>query len=292
MNELHLHIDGSLRRETLKEWCPDLNVNSFGFRKGMNLRECLACFDITVAAVNSPERIQRVVEEICEDQQLRGVSKSELRFAPHIHQATPAEMLDGATRGLDENTNLILCGLYGFDPKKIEELVELAKNNSRVVGIDIAGGPKSTDKWGLHHYVDAYQEAKKYGIGRTIHVSEGRESQEIIDAITMLDAQRLGHACSLLDSGEALELVLSKGVVIEACPTSNLHTGIYQSPSHHPIRKWIEKGVRVSVCADNSLMSATNTIKELWSTRFFCSLTDDHHKWIEESSQLGLFRRE
>mgnify|MGYP003304174066 CR=1 FL=1 len=39
MNELHLHVDGSLRKETLKEWCPDLHVHSFGFRKGMNLSQ-------------------------------------------------------------------------------------------------------------------------------------------------------------------------------------------------------------------------------------------------------------
>tara|TARA_Y100001938_G_C8093212_1_gene436396 strand:- start:175 stop:1053 length:879 start_codon:yes stop_codon:yes gene_type:complete len=291
MNELHLHIDGSIRPNTLQEWLPELNVKAFGFRKGMNLRECLACFETTVGVLNSPSRLERVVKELCTDQKRWGVEESELRFAPHIHNVDNKELLDAAVRGLDSSSNLILCGLYGFDPKKIEELVELAKNEPRVVGIDIAGGPKNTDKWGMHHYVDAYQEAKKHGIGRTVHVSEGREPQEIIDAITMLDAQRLGHACSLLDSEEALELVLAKEVVIEACPTSNLHTGVYQSPSHHPIRKWIEKGVRVSVCADNSLMSATNTIKELWSTRFFCSLTDDHHKWIEESSQLGLFRR-
>ena len=80
-------------------------------------------------------------------------------------------------------------------------------------------------------------------------------------------------------------------IVIEACPTSNLHTGIYKRPSEHPIRRWIEKGIRVSICADNSLMSGTNTITELWSTRFFSSLDERHVRWIKESSELGLFRR-
>jgi len=291
MNELHLHIDGSIRKSTLAEWCPDLHVHSFGFKRGMTLDECLSCFATTVSALNSPERIERAVREICEDQKQIGVDKTELRFAPHIHGVDTLEMVDAATRGLDKDTNLILCGLYGENPKSFESLVEIAINNRRVVGIDIAGGPKKTDKYGLHHYADAYQEAKRYDIGRTAHVGEGRPVSEIIDAILTLDLQRLGHACSLLQSERALGLVLDRMIVIEACPTSNLDTGIYKSPSQHPIKRWIEKGVRVSICADNSLMSGTNTIAELWSTKFFSGLQEEEIKWVKESSKLGLFRR-
>ena len=291
MNELHLHIDGSIRKSTLAEWCPELHIRSFGFRRGMTLQECLSCFATTVGALNSPERLERAVREICEDQKSIGVHRTELRFAPHIHGVDTLEMVDAATRGLDNDTNLILCGLYGEKPKTFESLVEIAKTNKRVVGIDIAGGPKKTDKYGLHHYVDAYQEAKRYGIGRTAHVGEGRPASEIVDAILMLGLQRLGHGCSLLESERALDLVKNQNIVIEACPTSNLHTGIYKSPTQHPIKRWIEKGVRVALCADNSLMSGTNTMTEIWSTRFFSDLRDSHIDWIEKSSKLGLFRR-
>ncbi len=257
----------------------------------MTLQECLSCFATTVGALNSPERMERAVREICEDQKSIGVHRTELRFAPHIHGVDTLEMVDAATRGLDNDTNLILCGLYGESPKTFESLVEIAKSNKRVVGIDIAGGPKKTDKYGLHHYVDAYSEAKRYSIGRTAHVGEGRPASEIVDSILMLDLQRLGHACSLLESERALDLVRDRVIVIEACPTSNLDTGIYKTPSQHPIKRWIEKGVRVSICADNSMMSGTNTIAELWSTRFFSDLRDEDVKWIKESSRLGLFWR-
>ena len=291
MNELHLHIDGSIRKSTLKEWCPDLHVHSFGFKRGMTLQECLACFATTVTALSSPRRMERAVKEICEDQRKIGVNRTELRFAPHIHGVDTLEMVDAATSALDANTNLILCGLYGENPKTFETLVEIAKTNRKVVGIDIAGGPKKTDKYGIHHYAEAYAEAKLHGIGRTAHVGEGRPASEIVDAILTLDLQRLGHACSLLESQRALDLVLERCIVVEACPTSNLDTGIYKTPSQHPIKRWIEKGVRVSICADNSMMSGTNTIAELWSTRFFSGLQEDHVKWIEESSRLGLFWR-
>ena len=70
------------------------------------------------------------------------------------------EVVRAAILGLSYNFKLILCGLYGQNPSVIESLVEVAKKYKDVVGIDIAGGPRPTDKWGLHHYVDAYQEAK------------------------------------------------------------------------------------------------------------------------------------
>lgn len=291
MYELHLHIDGSIRRKTLKEWRPDICSESFGFKPGMNLFDCLSCFKVTVEALNSPRRIERVVREICEDQRALGVKKSELRFAPHIHNANAKEMLDGAVTGLDKDTDLILCGLYGFRPEMIEELVDLAKSEDRVVGIDIAGSPKNTDKWGLHHYIDAYKEAKKYNIGRTVHVSEGRSPQEIIDAIRMLDAQRLGHACTLLKHEGALELVKDKEIVIEACITSNVDTGIYKSVSEHPIKKWINMGVKVAICADNSLMSRTNTLDQFRIIKNKCSLSDKDIDWCHKSARDSLFRR-
>lgn len=291
MNELHLHIDGSIRRSTLQEWCPNIDIKSFGFRRGMNLSDCLSCFSTTVEALSTPERMQRAVQEICEDQKKYGVKKSELRFAPHIHKANPEEMIDAAIRGLDNDATLILCGLYGFEPKKIEQLVDWAKSKKKIVGIDIAGGPNNSDKYGLRDYVDAYKEALNIGVGRTVHVGEGRGSEEIVEAIKTLNVNRIGHACSLLESPEATALVLDRKITVEACPTSNVHTGIYSSPSYHPIKEWISAGIRVSICADNSLMSATNTISELWATRFFSSLSDGDVKWVQESSTSGLFSR-
>ena len=179
--------------------------------------------------------------------------------------------------------------MYGQNPKVIESLVDIAKKYKKVVGIDIAGGPRVTDKWGLHHYVDAYQEAKKYNIGRTIHVSEGRGPQEIIDAILLLDAQRLGHACSVLDNQEAMELVRYKRVVIEACPTSNVHTGIYKSIAEHPIKEWIKNKLSVVICADNTLMSNVTTYQEIKNVREQCKLNSQQISWCYNSATLGRF---
>ena len=292
MYELHLHIDGSIRRSTFLELAKKNNVyvpKNFGFTSGMSLREALSMFDKTVSVMQQMDVITRVTREICDDIREDGVVYAELRFAPQLHSENIEEVVKAAIAGLKYNFKLILCGLYGQNPKVIESLVDIAKKYKKVVGIDIAGGPRVTDKWGLHHYVDAYQEAKKYNIGRTIHVSEGRGPQEIIDAILLLDAQRLGHACSVLDNQEAMELVRYKRVVIEACPTSNVHTGIYKSVSEHPIKEWIKNKLSVVICADNTLMSNVTTYQEIKNVREQCKLNSQQISWCYNSATLGRF---
>lgn len=290
MYELHVHLDGSLRKETLYELGELYDIaipKQFGFRDGMGLSAALSMFQLTVSLMQDKNIIKRLVEELCDDLNHDGVEYAEIRYAPNLHGIDIEEIVNASCEGLKYGYKLILCGLYGNSPKTIEILVELAKKYKDIVGIDIAGGPRSTDKWGLHHYVDAFQEAKKYNIGRTIHVSEGRSPQEIIDAVLMLEAQRLGHACTILESPEAIEIVKDKNVVIEACPTSNVHTGIYCNVLQHPIKKWIKEEIPVTVCADNLLMSRTNTSKEILNFNF----NKEELEWIYQSSQLGRFNR-
>ena len=97
------------------------------------------------------------------------------------------------------------------------------------------------------------------GLPKTIVVSTG----EIREAIELLHAQRIGHGTTLLDDPSVVELVVARGVTLEACPTSNLHTGVIAKLTDHPLPRWLAAGVRVCVCADNTLLSDTDARREL-----------------------------
>jgi len=65
-----------------------------------------------------------------------------------------------------------------------------------------------------------------------------------------------------------VELVAERGVTIEACLTSNVHTGVIASQDDHPLPSWLAAGVRVCLCTDNTLLSATDARRELaWAAR-------------------------
>ncbi|MBR58535.1 MAG: adenosine deaminase [Myxococcales bacterium] len=268
-SDLHRHLDGSLRLSTLRDLADDAGValpqdeSEIHFFAGMGLDQALARFGITLSVLQTPDAVRRVAAEICEDAASEGVSTLEIRFAPQLHQgAAPEEIVDAALDGVGGRAGVILCGLYGEPPTVLERLVTIGHAREGVCGIDLAGGPGPGHSFGMEDYKQAYRLARDSGLGRTVHAGEGRPPAEIRFAIEHLHAQRIGHGTSLLDDPAVLDLVLERGVLIEACPTSNVHTGIIGAVTEHPLATWLRLGVLVTVCTDNTLLSQVDAPTE------------------------------
>ena len=88
-----------------------------------------------------------------------------------------------------------------------------------------------------------------------MHAGEGRPPSEIREAIERLHAQRIGHGTTLMDDEAVVDLVRERGVTIEACLTSNLHTGAVPEIAAHPLPRLLHAGVAVTICTDNTLFS-------------------------------------
>ena len=264
--ELHLHLDGSLRPSTVHELAAARGVAvplNLLFHAGMGLDEALSKFAFTVSLLQQPAEVRRVASELCEDEARDGVTTLEIRFAPQLHGGASVEdIVDAALEGIAERGGLILCGLYGDDPAVLEHLVDVGRTRPGVVGIDLAGGPSPTQAFRLADYARPFRRAKDLGLGRTVHAGEGRPPEELRIAIEQLDAQRIGHGTTLLDDPRVLDLVLERGVTLEACPTSNVHTGVIRDFAEHPLARWLSLGVKACVCADNSLLSDVSTAQE------------------------------
>jgi adenosine deaminase len=259
LSDLHRHLDGSLREATLRELAAGLGVAvpaQFRFSRGMGLAAALRCFELSLAVLQTAAAVRRVAHEICADAAREGVTTLELRFAPQLHGgASPAAIVEAAAEGVAGRAGLILCGLLGEDPSVLETLVGVARSCSAVVGIDLAGGPSPAHRHRLRDYSRPFSLARDAGLGRTVHAGEGRPPSEIREAVLLLHAQRIGHGTTLLEDPAVADLVRERGVTIEACLTSNLHTGAVPELSAHPLPRLLGGGVRVTVCTDNTLFS-------------------------------------
>lgn len=266
--DLHRHLDGSLRESTAHELAQELSVEvptNLYFKPHMDLGTALSHFEFTLKLLQNTKNITRVAQEIFADAKNDGVDLLEVRFGPHLHRREGLSLeaiIDAALEGLDGKAGLILCGLYGDDPKLIKSFVEISKSRRGVVALDLAGGPHSDQNFVLSDYREAFTLAAEYGLGRTVHAAEGRSPQEIITAVEVLHAQRIGHGVTLLESEEALKLVLEKDIVIEACPTSNLQCGVIPSYEEHPLGKWLDLGVKACLNTDNTFFSQVNSSQE------------------------------
>jgi adenosine deaminase len=294
LSELHRHLDGSMRAATLEELACERGLSvpaDLAFFAGMGLDAALSRFGFTLSCLDTPDAVERVAREMCEDADEEGISTFEIRFAPQLHGGATGDFVDAALSGIDGRAGLLLCGLYGDPPDVLEALVDLAIPRPGVLGIDLAGGPSPAHDWSLAAYAAPYARAAKAGLGRTVHAGEGRPPEEIRVAIDVLGAQRIGHGTTLLEDPDVVDLVRSRGVTLEACPTSNWQVGILPSVNDHPLPRWLDLDLKVCVNTDNTLLSAVSAPEELERAARMPGMTDAKVSRLLECGREAGFRR-
>ncbi len=293
ISDLHRHLDGSVRPATLAEFAhPNQVPTDLAFHKGMGLAAALGCFAYVLKHLKTPDRVRLVAAEMCEDAVAEGVTTLEIRFAPQLHTgASPEAIVDAVLAGIDGRAGLILCGLYGEDPKHLAKNLEIALTRPGVVAIDLAGGPQLGQGDFMQPYAASFRRAADAGLGRTAHAGEGRPAAEIRQAIEVLGVQRIGHGTTLLSDPAVLDLVLENDVVIEACPTSNVHTSAIESVADHPVAQWLDAGVKVAICADNTLFSEVTAADELRKIRAVPGIDDAAIETLVAMGHAAAFQR-
>jgi adenosine deaminase len=295
--DLHRHLDGSLRPATVADLARELGLRvpaDLLFHAGMGFGAALSRFEFTLSLLQRPEAVRRVAAEMADDAAASGVTTLEIRFAPQLHRkegATIEAIVDAALEGAAGRAGLVLCGIYGEPPSMLESLVDAAKSRPGVVGIDLAGGPSSGHTVRLEDYEAPYRRAADLGIGRTVHAAEGRPVAEIRAAVERLGAQRIGHGTTLLDDPAVVDLVLARDVVIESCPTSNLHTGAVPSLEAHPLPRWLERGIRACINTDNTLLSDIDAPEEHRRARAIPGMTQQLMARAIATGHATAFRR-
>jgi len=282
--DLHCHLDGSLRPETVRElWNalparerpriaaePEVAVIP---RVPCSLEAYLKAFAITVALLQTEDALERAAWELCEDAAREGVVYIEIRFAPLLHLGRgliPDEVVEAvlagtrrAERELPIHVGVILCGMREEPPERSAEVALLAGRyrDRGVVGFDLAGPEKG---FPLADHSVALRLAREAGVHLTLHAGEGCCPEHIGEALD-LGAERIGHGVYLFQDPAAEERVREARIPLEVCPTSNLQiSGIMRTLSDHPLRRYLDQGIRVTVNTDNRLMSQTSSTDELW----------------------------
>lgn len=282
--DLHLHLDGSLRADTVLDLARQqgmaLPVWTAGevrnllevWGKASDLAEYLTKFDLPVRILQNPEALTRVAAELIEDVAKENVRYAEVRFAPWLHvrrgmrlsQAIRA-VIDGLCRGQEATgvrSRLIVCCMRHHSPQDNLTLAEVAVRckEAGVSALDLAGDEALSTPSTLP--VEAFRLAREQGLHRTVHAGEGAGPESIRLAIDLLGAERLGHGVRLREDPALMEEVRRRGIALEMCPTSNVQTSVVAEVGQHPIDTYLRAGVRVTVNTDNRRVSRTSLTKE------------------------------
>lgn len=282
--DLHCHLDGAVRPPTILDLAeqqghrlPTRDLRKLGkyFRVSRNnrsLRGFLAVFRRIYPLIRTPDAVQRIAFELCEDQAYEGVKYFETRFAPSLCADTPRGMeaiVRAALRGLKAgglkhgvDARLILCILRPHSPEAGAATIRIAKKlaGDGLVGVDLAGDEDAPA--GPHRA--SFEAAAEAGLGITIHAGEAGPPENIREAIFDLKATRIGHGVALGRDPELVWYAREQRITIEMCLTSNLQTAAVRGIAAHPFPKYDREGLRVTLNTDDPAISGI-TLSGEWA---------------------------
>jgi adenosine deaminase len=292
--DLHVHLDGSLRAETILDLAAEQGVelpasDLPGIRKALHAGEntgslvkYLEAFDITLRVMQTRESLYRVAYELAEDAAAENVRYMEVRYSPMLHTREGlrlTEVVETVLRGLHDaevdhgiESKLILCGIRNISPQSSLEMAELvvAYKGRGVVGFDLAGAEYD---YPAKDHQEAFALVRRNNINVTIHAGEAYGPPSIAQALHDCGAHRIGHGCRLREDGDLLHYVVDHRIPLECCPSSNVQTGAIASLQTHPLRLYKNLGARVTINTDNRLITDTTMSKELWLSHTQIGLT-------------------
>lgn len=233
---------------------------------------------------SSPSAIERSVYEVI-GKEYRGsrVTQIELRFNPMKRNLNSELDLDhiihAALRGMDRamleygvKAGLIFCLAREFDHPLNTILVEKAiKYRMRgVVGIDLAGTEKNALELRpevVGQYEELFDRARKAGLKCTVHTGEtkGTGAEGVMAVVERLKPHRIGHGIRAAYDENAMKVLRERDVVLELCPTSNLHTKAVEGLDElrHIIKTFWDRRVKFTINTDGPYLLETDMRREI-----------------------------
>lgn len=264
--ELHVHLDGSLNPTEVNKIMNNETRSLLIGKNKTSLEQYLNTFDLPIKLLQTRENLINFSKTLAMDLYEDDVIYAEIRFCPLLHTSilSKEEVVEAVLEGLRQvpevKTRLILCMMRQFSMDKNLEIVKLAKNylNKGVVGLDLAGDEA---RYKTATFKQLFEIIKIDNIPFTIHAGEADGIESIEQAISF-GAKRIGHGIRAIESEETINKIIKNNVTLEVCPTSNLDTGVYKNMDEYPVKKLIDKGVKITINTDNRTVSNTTLEKE------------------------------
>ncbi len=280
--ELHCHLDGSLRPETLFDLAREYGVtmprnDADSLRQFMivhdarHLEDYLQRFQVTLSVMQRPGALERIAFELAEDAHQDGAWYIEVRFAPILNVREGMQthdVVEAVVQGLvrAEKTHgiigrVIITALRNESPHLSVELARLAvaMKGKGVVGFDLAGGEQGHP---ASRHAAAFEFARNHDMACTCHAGEGYGPASIREAVHTCAVHRIGHGTRLLEDPSLMDYINDRRIPVEICITSNVQTRVAESYETHPVRQFFDAGLNVVLNTDNRLMSGTTLTDE------------------------------
>jgi adenosine deaminase len=274
--DLHRHLDGSIRLETVLEVAEAQGIALPGVDlatlrphvvvegKAAGLMDFIGRFRWLTAILHDLDTCRRVAYENVEDAQREGIDYIELRFSPwfmaETHGLDPAGVVEAVADGVvaaerDTGVRAQIIGIMSrtYDTETCHrELDALLAHRDHLVAIDLAG---DEEKFPAGRFREHFRRAREAGLQVTVHAGEVAGPESVWTAIRELGATRIGHGIHSLEDPGLVDYLVDNRIGLEIAITSNVQIGVVEDYACHPLKRILEAGIIANLNTDDPAIS-------------------------------------
>jgi aminodeoxyfutalosine deaminase len=277
--ELHLHLEGAVTPETLVELSERHPAGRLTLEQAQALYRYvdftgfLLAFKAITERLLTPDDYELITWRMAQSLAAQGVAHAEVYVSVGVVYYWRRIEFEPLFAGMERarqraERDLGISILWIFDAVRhfgVEEAArvfrkaaEMRREHPSVIGIGIGGDERRT---GAEPFRELYAEARDAGLRLTAHAGETVGPESIWGALN-IGAERIGHGLSAEHDAELMEVLAERQIPVEICVTSNVRTGSCPSLAEHPVRRYFDSGLMITLNSDDPTLFGSDLLGE------------------------------
>jgi len=269
--ELHVHLEGTVRPDTLREIAkrndyalPDDLESRYEFR---DFAHFIEVFELSAGALQRYEDFRQIVVDYAAEAAAHGAVYLEGIFAPGLWRGLDTDEVfsgfcDGAKEarelhGVEVRLTPDIPKVYSAAEAEKVARFSVAYKERGVVGLGVGGL-----EFPCEPFARAFAIARDEGLGSVPHAGELAGAESVRSVLEDLAADRIRHGIRAVDDPGLVAELVGRGTVLDICPLSNLRTGAVASLAEHPLPQLVAAGVRCSISTDDPAIFDTDLTRD------------------------------
>jgi aminodeoxyfutalosine deaminase len=296
--ELHLHLEGSIEPSTLLELRQRHGMDGASLAKAEQLYNYkdfpgfLTAFKDVTGHLRAADDYELITYRLMERLKSQNVLHAEAIVSAGVclwRKQDFVAIFEGLERGRqrgEQDFGVSLLWIFDavrqFGAEKAQSVLDLAIQfrDRNVVAFGIGGDERAgPPEW----FAGVYARGAEHGLHLTAHAGESAGPESIWGALN-LKAERIGHGLTAGQDPELIEELAESQVPIEICVTSNLRTGCCAELAQHPVRRYFDQGLMLTLNTDDPAMFRTSLVEEYRLVQETFGFTDEHLRELARNS--------
>jgi adenine deaminase len=286
--ELHVHIEGTFEPElifkiakrnsiTLKEKSANELRKAYKFK---NLQDFLNIYYEGTTVLIKKKDFYELTMAYLKKAHSENILHTEMFFDPQTHTNRKIKFstitngillaMHDAKKKFGISSKLIMCFQRDLGPESAMKILKMALKHKHIIAVGLdsteVGNPPSEFK-------PVFDYARKNGLLTVAHAGEEGHSKYVWQALKLLNVSRIDHGNHSLEDSELINTLVKKKIPLTVCPLSNYKLKIVTKLENHPLKKMMEKGLRVTVNSDDPA--------------YFCGYINDNYLAVQKALKLS-----